>query len=135
MDAEERRKLDEERRALREQQKALREEIDRMTKEANDTAERLKKLNKENEEAEAEKTRLTLYLSAVFQEQGLRKINKKDRELIIASIVNNRGRLSNGLEEKLLKRNVCTEEQIDILRSSLTEGEQPDTDPEMFTER
>lgn len=84
---------------------------------------------------EAEKTRLTLYLSAVFQEQGLRKINKKDRELIIASIVNNRGRLSNGLEEKLLKRNVCTEEQIDILRSSLTEGEQPDTDPEMFTER
>ena len=58
MDADERRMLDEERRTLREQQKALREEIDRMTKEANDTAERLKKLNKENEEAEAEKTKL-----------------------------------------------------------------------------
>ena len=58
MDAEERRKLDEERRALREQQTALREEIDRMTKEADNTAERLKKLRKENEEAEAEKTKL-----------------------------------------------------------------------------
>lgn len=58
IDADERRKLDEERRALREQQKALRAEIDRMTKEADNTAERLKKLRKENEEAEAEKTKL-----------------------------------------------------------------------------
>ena len=84
---------------------------------------------------EAEKTRLTLYLSAVFQDSGLHNIEKKDRDIIIASIVNNRGRLSNGLEKKLLKRNVCTEEQIDILRDSLTEREKLDTDPEMFTER
>ena len=87
---------------------------------------------------EAEKTRLTLYLSAVFQDSGLRDIDKKDRNLIVKSIINNRGRLSNGFVKKLLKKNVCTEEQIDILRSSLTEGkgeEQENTDLEMFIER
>lgn len=69
---------------------------------------------------EVEKTRVKMYLSEVFAEPELQRVAEKDRNIIIESITNNNGKLSNGFAKKLLKRGICTEEQLDSLRNALS---------------